>query len=100
MHRGTPGLMRGPAPTWDDPKCRENIRKHGYDFPGCERIFDGPVWVYEDKRLAYGEHRLCAVGWLQGQVRAFAPPSLTLAAGASAAVGWNVTSATSTAQAT
>jgi uncharacterized DUF497 family protein len=37
-------------------------------FPGCERIFDGPVWVYEDKRLAYGELRLCAVGWLQGQV--------------------------------
>jgi uncharacterized DUF497 family protein len=55
-------------PTWDDPKRRENIRKHGYDFPGCERIFDGPVWVYEDKRIAYGELRLCAVGWLQGQV--------------------------------
>ena len=55
-------------PTWDDPKRRENIRKHGYDFPGSERIFDGPVWVYEDKRVAYGELRLCAVGWLQGQV--------------------------------
>ena len=55
-------------PTWGGPKRRENIRKHGYDFPGCERIFDGPAWVYEDKRLAYGELRLCAVGWLQGQV--------------------------------
>ena len=55
-------------PTWDEPKRRKNIRKHGYDFPGCERIFDGPVWVYEDKRVAYGELRLCAVGWLEGQV--------------------------------
>ena len=55
-------------PTWDEPKRRQNIRKHGYDFPGCERIFDGPVWVYEDKRVAYGELRLCAVGWFQGQV--------------------------------
>ena len=55
-------------PTWNEPKRRENIRKHGYDFPGCERIFDGPAWVYEDRRLAYGELRLCAVGWLQGQV--------------------------------
>ena len=55
-------------PTWDNPKQRENIRKHGYAFSGCERIFDGPVRVYEDKRLAYGEQRLCAVGWLHGQV--------------------------------
>lgn len=55
-------------PTWDNSKRRENIRKHGYDFPGCERVFDGPVWVYEDKRLAYGEFRLCAVGWLDGKV--------------------------------
>ena len=36
-------------PTWDDSKRSANIRKHGYDFRGCERIFDGPVWVYEDK---------------------------------------------------
>ena len=55
-------------PIWDDSKRSANIRKHGYDFRGCERIFDGPVWVYEDKRLAYGELRLCAVGWLHGQV--------------------------------
>ncbi len=55
-------------PTWDESKRRENIRKHRQDFPGCERIFDGPVWVYEDKRLAYGELRLCAVGWLHGLV--------------------------------
>ena len=55
-------------PTWDERKRKENLRKRGYDFPGCERIFDGRVWVYEDKRLAYGELRLCAVGWLQGQI--------------------------------
>ena len=55
-------------PTWDDAKQRENIRKHGVDFPGCEHIFDGPAWVYEDKRKAYGEFRLCTVGWLRGRV--------------------------------
>ena len=54
--------------TWDEPKRHLNIKRHGYDFLGCERIFDGPVWVYEDKRQAYGEFRLCAVGWLDGRV--------------------------------
>ena len=55
-------------PTWDEAKRRANVRKHGCDFAGCERMFDGPVWVYEDKRVAYGELRLCAVGWLDGRV--------------------------------
>lgn len=55
-------------PTWDESKRRENIRKHGFDFLGCERIFDGLAWVYEDKRQSYGELRLCAVGWLEGRV--------------------------------
>jgi uncharacterized DUF497 family protein len=45
-----------------------NIAKHGYDFPGCEAIFDGPIWVYEDKNTAYGEQHLCVIGWLHGQV--------------------------------
>ena len=55
-------------PTWDEAKRRDNIRDHGLDFPGCEAIFDGPVSVKEDKRAAYGELRLNAVGWLHGQV--------------------------------
>ena len=55
-------------PTWDERKRQDNIRDHGYDFEGCERIFDGPIWVYEDRRDRYGEQRLCVVGWLHGQV--------------------------------
>ena len=55
-------------PSWDETKRNINISKHGYDFPGCEAIFDGPVWVYEDKSQTYGEQRLCAVGWLKGEV--------------------------------
>jgi uncharacterized protein len=55
-------------PTWDEAKRRENLRKHGLDFQGCELLFDGPVWVFEDKRQVYGEQRLCAVGWLNGQL--------------------------------
>lgn len=66
-----PGAFRSynqNMPTWEEAKRKANIRKHGFDFLGCEQIFDSPVWVYEDKRLAYGEMRLCAVGWLDGQV--------------------------------
>jgi uncharacterized protein len=55
-------------PDWDEKKRSANIRKHGYDFLGCEAIFDGPTWTYEDKSESYGEQRLCAVGWLGGLV--------------------------------
>ena len=55
-------------PTWSERKRSENLRKHGCDFQGCERLFAGPVWVYEDKRSIYGELRLCAVGWLDGRI--------------------------------
>ena len=55
-------------PNWDESKRSINIGKHAYDFPGCEAIFDGPIWVYEDKSQAYGEQRLCVVGWLRGEV--------------------------------
>jgi uncharacterized DUF497 family protein len=55
-------------PSWDESKRRANIGKHGFDFHGCEAIFDGPIWVYDDKRAVYGEQRLCVVGWLDGRV--------------------------------
>ncbi len=55
-------------PTWDEAKRRKNLREHGLDFEGCEALFDGPVVVFEDKRDRYGELRLNAIGWLQGQV--------------------------------
>jgi len=49
---------------WDE----ANIAKHGYDFDGIEVIFDAPVVSWEDTREAYGEQRICLLGWLQGRV--------------------------------
>jgi uncharacterized protein len=42
-------------PTWDEAKRRKNLREHGFDFEGCEALFDGPLVVLEDKRGRYGE---------------------------------------------
>ncbi len=55
-------------PSWDERKRLSNIEDHGLDFQGCEVVFDGPVFVYEDDRAHYGEQRLCVVGWLNGEV--------------------------------
>lgn len=55
-------------PTWDEKKRKRNVREHGLDFEGCEKLFEGPVFVYEDSREIYGELRLCAIGWLEGLV--------------------------------
>ncbi len=55
-------------PIWDENKRRANIKAHGLDFAGCERIFDHAVIVFEDTRQSYGELRLCAIGWLNNTV--------------------------------
>ncbi len=54
--------------TWDEHKRLANIRDHGFDFIGCEQVFDGPVATREDDRLHYGEQRINLLGWLAGQV--------------------------------
>ena len=54
--------------TWDENKRLLNIANHELDFSGCEAIFDGPTFSYEDKRAAYGEQRICVIGWLNGEV--------------------------------
>jgi uncharacterized DUF497 family protein len=45
-----------------------NLRAHGLDFVGCEAIFDSPMMSLEDTREAYGEPRLNAFGFLNGEV--------------------------------
>jgi uncharacterized protein len=55
-------------PTWDENKRSLNIKKHNLDFFGCEAVFDNQSYVYEDSSEAYGEQRLCLVGWLIDQV--------------------------------
>jgi len=53
---------------WDERKRRANIAKHGYDFVGVEAILDASVVSWEDAREAYGEQRICLLGWLRGQI--------------------------------
>ena len=53
---------------WDEGKRRENIRKHGLDFVGAEKIFDGYTLTSEDERRNYGERRWATVGLLEGRV--------------------------------
>ena len=55
-------------PTWDEAKRKRDIRDHGYDFVGCEAVFDMPVVSWEDKRERYGELRINLLGFLDGVV--------------------------------
>jgi uncharacterized DUF497 family protein len=51
--------------TWDAPKRRANLRKHGFDFADTEEVFAGVTLTYEDDRLAYGEQRWVTLGLLR-----------------------------------
>ena len=51
--------------TWDEPKRRTNLRKHGFDFVDAEQVFEGVTYTYEDDRLAYGERRFVSLGLLR-----------------------------------
>ncbi len=53
---------------WDEAKRQENIRRHGLDFVGAERIFDGDTVTVEDTRRSYGEPRWVTVGVLEGRI--------------------------------
>jgi len=52
---------------WDEPKRRENLRKHRVDFEFAVEAFDDP-WLVEplDDRHPYGETRWRAVGEVDG----------------------------------
>ena len=51
--------------TWDEPKRRTNLRRHGFDFVDAEEAFGGVTYTYEDDRLAYGEQRFVTLGLLR-----------------------------------
>jgi hypothetical protein len=53
---------------WDENKRQANLKKHGLDFVDAERIFAGPLVLFEDKRLDYGEQRMIAIGLLDSLV--------------------------------
>lgn len=54
--------------TWDEPKRRENLRKHRIDLAELESAFDFPMAAGEDNREHYGELRLQSLGMWQGRV--------------------------------
>lgn len=54
--------------TWDEPKRRENLRKHRIDLAELEPVFDSPMITVEDDRERYGELRLQSLGMWRGRV--------------------------------
>lgn len=54
--------------TFDDVKRQANIGNHGFDFLGCEAVFEGFTITREDVRDAYGELHLQPLGLWNGAV--------------------------------
>jgi uncharacterized DUF497 family protein len=50
--------------TWDEAKRQANLSKHGLDFADAEKVFSGPLVLFEDRRHDYGEQRMIAIGLL------------------------------------
>ena len=50
--------------TWDESKRQSNLQKHGLDFADAEKVFSGPLVLFEDKRENYGEQRMIGIGLL------------------------------------
>lgn len=53
---------------WDEAKRQSNLNKHGLDFRDAERVFAGPLLLFEDVREDYGDERMIAVGLLDALV--------------------------------
>ncbi len=53
---------------WDESKRRSNIRKHGIDFIGIERVFAGETVTLLDDRFDYPEERYLTVGVVERRV--------------------------------
>ena len=54
--------------TYDNVKRKANIKNHGFDFVGCDAVFEGFTITREDGRDSYGELRLQTLGLLGGVV--------------------------------
>lgn len=47
---------------WDENKRRVNVAKHGFDFAGVEKVFEGTTVTIEDTREEYDETRFITIG--------------------------------------
>ena len=54
--------------TWHERKRKANRAKHGLDFADVEKVFDGPMALFEDLREDYGEQRMIGIGLLGARV--------------------------------
>jgi uncharacterized DUF497 family protein len=52
--------------TWNPLKSETNRRERGFDFGFETLVFEGPTLQVEDRRKAYGEQRIVAVGVADG----------------------------------
>ena len=52
--------------TWDSEKSDANLRERGFDFEFAAMVFEGTTLEKEDRRKAYGERRVVAVGVAEG----------------------------------
>jgi hypothetical protein len=50
---------------WDEEKRLSNIEKHGFDFVGVEKVFEGETATILDDRFDYGEERFVTFGHLK-----------------------------------
>jgi uncharacterized protein len=50
---------------WDEAKRQANLSKHGLDFADAEMVFAGPMVLFEDGRVDYGEQRMIGIGLLE-----------------------------------
>ncbi|MBI2396317.1 MAG: BrnT family toxin [Xanthomonadales bacterium] len=53
---------------WDESKRKANLKKHGLDFADAHRVFAGPMVLFEDDRVDYGEQRMVGVGVLDALI--------------------------------
>ena len=54
--------------TWDEPKRKANLKKHGIDLADLESAFDFPMVTVQDDREVYGELRLQSLAMWLGRV--------------------------------
>ena len=57
---------------WDEAKRQSNLRNHGVDFVGIDKVFEGKTITILDDRFGYGEERFVTFGLLDGRVVAIA----------------------------
>ena len=50
---------------WDETERQANLSKHGLDFADAEKVFAGPLVLFEDGREDYGEQRMIGIGLLE-----------------------------------